>query len=152
TLYREAGRMDEASAQLALVARVADPSPAMVAHRLTSESWLAMMLGQTARAAEVFAEVAGVEAWLPEDADLADEVEMLGAWIAREQGRHDEALRRLEGSVARLRQRSLSLRLVQHVSSLGTLLDDLGRHEEALHVHREARALAKALGSRYQQV
>jgi DNA-binding SARP family transcriptional activator len=152
TLYRETGRMDDAAAQLALVAQVEDPSPALAARRLVSEAELAMLVGQPAKAAQVFAEVEAVAATLDEDQAFVEEVAMLAAWIAREQGRYDEALARLEASVARLKQRPLSLRLVQQTSSLGTLLDDLGRHEEALAAHRESLALARALGSRYQQV
>jgi len=150
-LYRETGRMEDAQAQLELVAALADPSPALAAHRVAAEAGLAMALGNTARAAQLYAEVDGAEAAL-EDDGLGEELTMLGAWIAREQGRHEEAKARLEGAVARLRQRPPSIRLVQYLSSLGTLLDDQGLHEEALARHREACALARALGSRYQVV
>ena len=151
-LYREAGRMDEAATALATAAAVEHPSPALLAHRLAAEAWLEMMLGHTARAAEVFAEVDPMRAVLREDEELDHVLVMLEAWLAREEGRFDAALARLQEAVARLRQRPPGLRLVQHLSSLAVLLDDLGRHEEALPVHREALALARALGSRYHQV
>lgn len=151
-LYRESGRMDDAAAQLAAAREVEDPSPALVAYRLLADAWLAMMVGQYTRAGQVFEEVVAMEAALRDADDLMHDAAMLGAWLAREQGKHDEARARLEDAIARLRQRPPGLRLVQHLSSLGVLLDDAGRNEEALPVHREALALAKALGSRYHQV
>src|SRR5690606_2573183 len=121
-------------------------------YRLLADAWLAMMVGQYTRAGQVFEEVVAMEAALRDADDLMHDAAMLGAWLAREQGKHDEARARLEDAIARLRQRPPGLRLVQHLSSLGVLLDDAGRNEEALPVHREALALAKALGSRYHQV
>ncbi len=151
-LYRETGRMEDAAAQLGAVGEVEDPSAALLAHGLVSDAWLAMMVGQYGRAGQVFEQVVAMEAALHGADDLRHDMAMLGAWLAREQGRHEQARARLEDAIAALRQRPASIRLVQALSSLGVLLDDAGRNEEALPVHREALALARALGSRYHQV
>ena len=91
-------------------------------------------------------------ATLVEDPDLGFEFVLQSARAAKEQLRFDQAIAQMEPAVARLRQRRPDLRLVQFVSSLAALYDDTDRAEEALVLHREALALARALGSRYFQV
>jgi DNA-binding SARP family transcriptional activator len=89
---------------------------------------------------------------LVDDDDLALEVVLFRARIAKELLAHDEAIALLEPAVARLRRARPDLRLVQFLSSLAAIYDESGRTAEALPLHREALALAKALGSRYYQV
>jgi tetratricopeptide (TPR) repeat protein len=89
---------------------------------------------------------------LVDDPDLGFEYVLQSARAAKEALRFDQAIGWMEPAVARLRRRRPDLRLVQFVSSLAALYDDTGRAETALVLHREALALAKALGSRYFQV
>ena len=96
----------------------------------------------------------GARPWavLVEDPGPRFRVRAPEARAAKEQLRFDQAIAQMEPAVARLRQRRPDLRLVQFVSSLAALFDDTDRAEEALVLHREALALARALGSRYYQV
>src|SRR5690606_26186331 len=76
---------------------------------------------------------------------------MFKARIARELQRHDEAVALLTPIVDSLRRERPNVRLVQFLTSLAVLNDDLGRRDLSLELHTEALALAKALGSRYFQ-
>ena len=77
---------------------------------------------------------------------------MLQARVAKQLVRIDEAVALLEPELAALRRGPPSVRLCQFVTSLGALRDDQGDNEAALALHREAYALADALGARYHQV
>jgi DNA-binding SARP family transcriptional activator len=87
-----------------------------------------------------------------DDAELLLDDVMLRARVAKELVRAHEAAELLEPVVARLRRGRRDLRFVQFVTSLASLYDDVGRHDDALPLHTEALTLARALGARYQQV
>jgi len=133
---------------------LAEPPAAATALRLRFALARAALHFHRGSVAEARSELDAVRHWVAvvDDDDLRFEYLIQSGRAAKEEMRFDDAVAALEPAVAELRSRAPSLRLVQFVSSLAALYDDTGRSEQALPLHREALALAKALGSRYFQV
>lgn len=146
----EAGAPERAEALLDAL-DLADAAPALRLRAVLVRVALRFHRG-TVGDARALLEDAAPWATLVDDEPLALEFVLQRARAAKEAQRHDEAIALLEPAVARLRARKPDLRRVQFVSSLAALYDDTGRAEQALPLHRECLALAKALGSRYFQV
>jgi len=111
---------------------------------------LLMVQGRLHEAEEVLSASRALSRRADEDARL-DHV-MLQARVAKQLVRIDDAIALLEPELAALRRGPPTVRLCQFVTSLGALRDDQGDNEAALPLHREAYALADALGARYHQV
>ncbi len=149
--YREAAMLGEAEALLA-EARPGPDAPAELRFKaMLAEAGMLFYRGSVAETAELL-EANRTLASLVDDPDLQLDDVMLRAKVAKEQVRSDEAIALMEPVVQRLRQRRPDLRLVQFISGLGALYDDLERHDIALPLHTEALDLARSLGSRYYQV
>jgi len=145
---REANELEAAAATLAEVKAGPDLSPEQLAQLVTAEGWLAFGAGRLAEAQRLLEEAQAVAQALPSD-DLRYELAMLDASLAHANRRVDDARARLEGHLVTLRRGPPSARLVQYLTSLAAVLDIAGEHEAALARHREAHALARAIGSRY---
>ena len=111
---------------------------------------LLLVQGRLHEADEVLSASRALSRRADEDARL-DHV-MLRARVAKQLVRTDDAIALLEPELAALRRGPATVRLCQFVTSLGALRDDQGDNEAALPLHREAYALADALGARYHQV
>lgn len=149
--YREATMLAEAEALLA-EARPGPDAPAELRFKaMLAEAGMLFYRGSVAETAELL-EANRTLASLVDDPDLQLDDVMLRAKVAKEQVRSDEAIALMAPVVQRLRQRRPDLRLVQFISGLGALYDDLERHDIALPLHTEALELARGLGSRYYQV
>lgn len=149
--YREAAMLAEAEALLA-EARPGPDAPAELRFKaMLAKAGMLFYRGSVAETAELLESHRSL-ASLVDDPDLQLDDVMLRAKVAKEQVRSDEAIALMEPVVQRLRQRRPDLRLVQFISGLGALYDDLERHDIALPLHTEALDLARSLGSRYYQV
>ena len=111
---------------------------------------LLMVQGRLSEADEVLSASRPLARHADDDARL-DHV-MLQARVAKHLVRIDDAIALLEPELAALRRGPPTVRLCQFVTSLGALRDDQGDNAAALPLHREAYALADALGARYHQV
>ena len=147
---READQLEEARGLLPGAVLPADSSPELQFRRVQVEVALLLQAGSLAESAALLEEARHLES-LIDDAELIIDHTMFKARIARDLQRHDEAVALLAPIVDRLRQERPDVRLVQFMTSLAVLNDDLGLHDRSLELHTEALALAKVLGSRYFQ-
>lgn len=150
-VVREAGRLEDARRELLKVTLPDDCPPALRLRLVQTEVTLLLQAGSVAEA-DALLKANRALATLVEDEEQRATHALLLAHVARESQRPEEAIHLLTPVVARLRQARPDVRLVQHLTSLGVLHDDIGRFAEGLELHSEAFELAKALGSRYYQV
>jgi tetratricopeptide (TPR) repeat protein len=148
---RELSRIDEADAALARVLATHHHEPRLHLATALARASLLLVQGRLSDANEVLQRSEPLIATVDDGEARLDHV-MLRARVAKQSVRPDQAIALLQPEIARLRRGARSLRLCQFLTSLGTLHDDAGRHDEALRLHREAFDLAKALGARYHQV
>lgn len=148
---REAGRPDEAIAHLEAVERAGPVAPALRFKTALVRAWLSLHHGSLEETHAILESVRYLNE-LVEDENLRLDYVILRSQVAKDQQQLDEAIAAIEPPLTRLRQAPASLRLVQFLTSLAALYDDTGRSEEALDLHLEALALAKALGSNYHQI
>ena len=151
---RESDRPDEAEDLIRAVEEEEGHASAPASLRLAATLARAGLLLHRGWAHEASAllEAARGLASVVDDADLLLDDVMLRARAAKELVRADEAVDLLEPVVARLRRGRRDLRFAQFVTSLASLYDDVGRHDDALPLHLEALTLARVLGARYHQV
>lgn len=147
---READRLEEARRELPIEEMPADSSAGLRFRRYQVEIALLLQAGSLAEAGALLEEARPLED-LVEDEELLSDQTMFKARVARDQQRPQDAIAILEPVIERLRARRPDVRLVQYLTSLAVLNDDLGERERALKLHHEALSLAKALGSRYFQ-
>lgn len=148
---RESGDADEAERWLVGLGDTTSYAAAFrFAHELARVS-LALHRGRVDEAEAIVAAARSL-AVLVDDPDLELEGVMMRVRVLKELVRPQEAADVLEVVVERLRGAPPSLMLVQFLTSLASLYDDLGRPAGALPLHLEALDLARALGARYHQV
>jgi len=148
---RESDRLAAAEAELNAVTLPEPSPPALLFKHVLAKAGMALQAGSVAETDELRSANHHL-AQLIDDPDLLIDHTMFRARVAGEQLRLEEAVALLEPVIAQLRQGRPTVRLVQFLTSLAVLHDDLGRSEKALELHAEALAMAEALGSRYYQV
>lgn len=148
---RESHSVQEAQALVTQVLAADREDPTLRFRAILTQAWLHFYRGSVEDGEAALAQAQGLAA-VCESEDLQFEHVLLRAQAAKERLNAAEALALMEPAVARLRRRKPDLRLVQFLSSLAGLYDDTGRPAEALPLHLEALALARAIGSRYFQV
>jgi tetratricopeptide (TPR) repeat protein len=143
-LWLQQARLDDARAEAErALAELPDPPDRALA--LTVQADAALQQGR----------LADVPALL--DAALQTQPDHAGAWMLRvrwmhAQGDYAQAEAVLRERLAQLRQTRPGPDLVAALTSLAANIDFLGRHAEALPLHREALATAQRLGVRYGEV
>lgn len=147
--YREADKVDEAARQLAIVRQMGAASAEQAVKLGLVSAWLSFQSGRLQNASEELANTKRIARNLPQVESTTLDLVMLEASIAKEERQVERARELLEPVVNRLRKDPPTVRLVQYMISLGAILDDLERHDEALELNLEALSLAKALGSGY---
>ncbi len=148
---RELGRVTDGAEALATALATPHEDRRLHLSAAIAQAALAMVQGRLDLSAQALQRSQPLLALVDERETRLDHV-MLRARVAKQSLRPQEAIALLEPELARLRRGPASLWLCQFLTSLGTLQDDQGRHEEALQLHLEAYALAAALGARYHQV
>lgn len=148
---RESGRLEEAFKELDKVQLPADCSPELRFRHLQAVVAMKLQVGLVAEADELL-RAARQLATLIDDEELLIDDTMFRARVARDQQRALEAIELISPVVERMRTMRPDVRLVQFLTSLAVLKDDVGEFSAALELHTEALALARALGSRYFQV
>lgn len=150
-VVRETGRLEEARRELRQVRLPPGSLPALRLRHVHVEANLLLQAGSLAEADELLRANERL-ASLVDDEEQRTAHTLLLAHVAREQQRPEDAIAFLAPVVDRLREQRPDVRLVQHLTSLGVLHDDVGRFEAGLELHSEAFELARLLGSRYHQV
>lgn len=148
---READCLEAAKGELESVTLPADSTPEMLLRHVLAVAGLLLQAGSVAETDKLLRANRHL-AKLVDDPELLIDHTMFEARVAREQRRLEDAVALLEPTIARLRRGRPTVRLVQFVTSLAVLHDDLGESASAVELHAEALALARALGSRYYQV
>lgn len=150
-VVRETGRLEDARRELRQVTLPPDSVPALRLRHVHVEANLLLQAGSLAEADELLRANERLTT-LVDDEEQRTAHTLLLAHVAREQQRPEDAITLLDPVVDRLRGQRPDVRLVQHLTSLGVLHDDVGRFEAGLALHTEAFELAELLGSRYHQV
>jgi tetratricopeptide (TPR) repeat protein len=148
---REVARLQEATVQVDDVLASAPGEPELRLRATLAKAALLLTAGRLRETEDLLDAASSLPAVVG-DAELRLEHVMLRARVAKHLVHPQRALALLLPEVAALRGGPPNFRLCQFLTSVGTLYDDLGRHEDALAAHREAHALARALGARYHQV
>jgi DNA-binding SARP family transcriptional activator len=148
---REVARPQEAGEHVDAVLASTPADPELELRATLAKASLLIVAGRLQETDALLGGVGHLPAWVGDPELRLDHV-MLCARVAKQLVRPEEALALLEPEIGALRAGRPSLRLCQFLTGVGTLHDDLGRHEEALSAHREAHAIARRLGARYHQV
>jgi DNA-binding SARP family transcriptional activator len=143
-LWLRQGRLEEADSE-ALHALAELPGPAARALALTVQADVALQQGRLDAVAAL------TDAALEASPDHAGAVMVRVRWVHAE-GDFAAGVAFLRARLAQLRTRSPGPELVEVLTSLASFIDQTGRYDEALPLHREAVAMAQRLKAPYLQV